>query len=60
MPAEEVVAASLKGLEKGKLFVVPGWRYKLLVAIMRMLPRGVLHFLMLHGPASVRRERVRR
>jgi short-subunit dehydrogenase len=57
MPAEDVVDASLKGLEKGKLFVVPGWRYKLLVSIIRMLPRSVLHFALTRGPASMRRER---
>jgi len=57
MPAEEVVEASLQGLEKGKLFVVPGWRYKLLVSLLRMLPRGVLHFALLEGPVSLRRER---
>ena len=57
MPAEDVVEASLEGLEKGKLFVVPGWRYKLLVALMRMMPRGVLHFALTQGPASLRRER---
>ncbi len=57
MPAEDVVEASLQGLEKGKLFVVPGWRYKLLVALMRMVPRGVLHFALTKGPASLRRER---
>ena len=54
MPAEEVVEASLEGLEKGKLFVVPGWRYKLLVSLLRMLPRGVLHFALTKGPASLR------
>ena len=57
MPAEYVVEASLKGLEKGKLFVVPGWRYKLLVATLRMLPRPVLHYALTKGPASLRRER---
>jgi hypothetical protein len=57
MPAEDVVAASLHGLEKGKLFVVPGWRYKLLVSLVRMLPRGVLHYALTRGPASLRRER---
>ncbi|HMD84894.1 MAG TPA: SDR family oxidoreductase [Terriglobia bacterium] len=57
MPAEDVVEASLEGLKKGKLFVVPGWRYKLVVALMRMLPRGVLHFALTKGPASLRRER---
>ncbi len=57
MPAEDVVEESLRGLEKGKLFVVPGWRYKLLVAALRALPRGVLHFALTKGPASLRRER---
>jgi hypothetical protein len=57
MPAEEVVEASLRGLEEGKLFVVPGWRYKLLVSLLRLLPRGVLHFALTKGPASLRRER---
>lgn len=56
MPAEDVAEASLRGLEKGKLFVVPGWRYKLLVAALRALPRNVLHFALTKGPASLRRE----
>jgi short-subunit dehydrogenase len=60
MPAEDVVKASLKGLEKGDLFVVPGWRYKLLVSLLRMMPRGVLHYALTRGPASLRRERQRR
>ena len=58
--AEEVVEASLQGMEKGKLFVIPGWRYKLLVSVIRMLPRGVLHFALTRGPASLRRERQKR
>ena len=57
MPAEDVVEESLRGLENGKLFVVPGWRYKLLVAVLRALPRGVLHYALIKGPASLRRER---
>ncbi len=57
MPAEDVVDASLKGLEKGKLFVVPGWRYKLLVGLIRLMPRSVLHYALTRGPASLRRER---
>jgi short-subunit dehydrogenase len=57
MSGEEVVEASLHGLEKGTLFVVPGLRYKLLVSLVRMLPRGVLHFALTKGPASLRRER---
>ena len=38
MPAEFVVEESLRGLERGKLFVIPGWRYKLLVALGTRLP----------------------
>jgi len=56
-PAEDVVAASLRGLEKDTLFVVPGWRYKLLVAALRLLPRAALHFALTQGPASLRRDR---
>jgi hypothetical protein len=42
-PVEQVVDASLKGLQRGKLFVVPGWRYKFIVALLRILPRPLLH-----------------
>ena len=38
MPADFVVKESLRGLERGKLFVIPGWRYKLLVALGTRLP----------------------
>jgi len=41
MPAEFVVDQSLKALPKAELFVVPGWRYKLLVAIGSRLPVGL-------------------
>lgn len=57
MAAEDIVEASLRGLEKGKLFVVPGLRYKLLVWLLRLLPRGALHFAVVRGPASLRRDR---
>ncbi len=56
MKAEEVVEASLAGLEKGSLFVVPGWRYKLVVGVLRVLPRPALHFLLLKGPRTLRRD----
>ena len=39
MAAKDVVAASLHGLDRGKLFVVPGWRYKLVVAVVPALPK---------------------
>ena len=41
MRAEDVVAASLQGLDRGKLFVVPGWRYKLVVALVPALPKFI-------------------
>lgn len=39
--ADQVVDASLKGLSTGKLFVVPGWRYGLLVALLTKLPASL-------------------
>ena len=38
MPADFVVEESLSGLERRKLYVIPGWRYKLLIAIGTRLP----------------------
>jgi len=42
MPADFVVEQSLLGFDRRSLFVVPGWRYKLLVRIMKMLPSGLM------------------
>ncbi|MGE5647145.1 MAG: SDR family NAD(P)-dependent oxidoreductase [Acidobacteriota bacterium] len=41
MRAEDVVQASLRGLDRGKLFVVPGLIYKAIVAVVPALPRFV-------------------
>jgi short-subunit dehydrogenase len=38
LQAEYVVDESLKGLRKGKLFVVPAWRYKAIVTLFTKLP----------------------
>lgn len=40
--AEDVVEASLKGLTTGELFVIPGWPYRLAVALMRLAPRSAV------------------
>jgi hypothetical protein len=40
LKAEDVVDASLKGLRKRKLFVVPGGQYKTLTALFTKLPVG--------------------
>lgn len=41
MTAEQVVDASLDGLRKRKLFVIPGWRYRLLTGLMTKFPIGL-------------------
>jgi short-subunit dehydrogenase len=41
MPADDVVSASLRGLDRGQLIVVPGWPYRLLVGLVKMIPRPV-------------------
>jgi uncharacterized protein len=41
MRAEDVVAASLRGLDRGDLFVIPGWRYKFLVRLLAIVPDGL-------------------
>src|ERR1017187_602243 len=38
MSAEDVVDASLAGLRRRKLFVVPGWKYKAVVALVNRIP----------------------
>ena len=38
LTAEQVVADSLAALKTGKLYVVPGWRYKAIVAVLPRLP----------------------
>ena len=41
LTADAVAAASLDGLRRGRLFVIPGWRYRLLVAVVGKLPAAV-------------------
>jgi len=41
LSAEEVVDASLEGLKRRRLFVVPNWRYKILTSILTKLPAGL-------------------
>ena len=42
MPAERVVAESIEGMKQRKLFVIPGFRYRLVVALMKFLPRWLI------------------
>jgi uncharacterized protein len=43
MEADQIVAASLQGLKRGRVIVVPGLRYRMLVAGMGMIPRPLRH-----------------
>jgi short-subunit dehydrogenase len=55
MRSEDVVAASLNGLDRGTLFVVPGWKYKFFVAALKVLPRSVRHSLNVRNARKMRR-----
>jgi short-subunit dehydrogenase len=41
LSAESVVAESLAGLDRGKLFVIPNMRYRVLVAILNRIPQSL-------------------
>lgn len=40
---EFVVTESLKGLSRNQVIVIPGWRYRLLVALQNRFPRALAH-----------------
>jgi hypothetical protein len=42
LSAQFVVSESLKGFERGTLFVIPGWRYRGIVRLMQMTPGPVM------------------
>jgi len=44
--AEDVVAESLAGLEHDRVFVIPGFRYRMLVAVVTHLPRWLRRWLL--------------
>jgi len=50
MDAETVVEASLCGLESRKLFVIPGWQYRIGAALGELLPFGLRLFLERKSP----------
>jgi len=52
MNAEDVVEESLRGLERGKLFVVPGLSYKLVTAFVPKLPAGLRVWMERRNPQS--------
>jgi len=56
MSADRVVAESLAGLKAGKLLVIPGLRYKMVVAAAKFLPRRLL----IRGAARFRSQYAKR
>jgi short-subunit dehydrogenase len=50
MRADDVVEASLEALGTGKLFVVPGWQYKLVVAVGTKFPAALRLALQARSP----------
>jgi uncharacterized protein len=56
MTADRVVEESLHGLERGKLFVVPGLRYKLAVLAIKLLPKTWIHRLTMRSARKLRPE----
>jgi hypothetical protein len=55
MSAETVVEASFRGLERNRLVVVPGWRYRLFLSLYRQLPRSLRHIIAMHYGETRRR-----
>jgi short-subunit dehydrogenase len=57
MSADEVVRTSLRALDRDRLFVIPGWRYRLLVFVMRAFPRPLYHALAIKYARGTGRDR---
>jgi short-subunit dehydrogenase len=55
MTSDFVVTDSLRGFDEGRLFVIPGWRYKLIVAGMKLLPGALLRWASTKGTQRFRK-----
>jgi short-subunit dehydrogenase len=55
MSADFVVEESLRGFDRGQLFVIPGWRYKVIVAGMKLLPAPLLRRMAAIGARRLRK-----
>ena len=60
MHADDIVNASLRGLERNRLIVIPGWRYRFFVALQRWLPRSLKHAIAVKYGSRNRQPRVKR
>jgi hypothetical protein len=57
MTADFVVSESLRGFDEGKLFVIPGWRYKLLVMFIKSMPGWAMRKLSARGARRYRKQK---
>ena len=55
MSADFVVEESLRGFDRGRLFVIPGWRYRLLVAFMKATPSSIMRRITIFAAGRFRR-----
>ncbi len=55
MSADFVVEESLRGFDRGQLFVIPGWRYKLIVGAMKLMPGALLRRIAVTGARRLRK-----
>jgi len=58
MTADFVVNESLRGFDEGKLFVIPGWRYKMLAMAMKSIPGWALRKMSARGAERYRKAKV--
>jgi short-subunit dehydrogenase len=59
MSADDVVDASLCGLDRNRLFVIPGWQYRFFIAIYRWFPRSLSHRLAIRYGRAFNKLRVK-
>lgn len=57
MTADYVVEQSLRGFDRGKVIVVPGWRYKAITGVLRAIPSSLMRRLSIHYVRKYRRAR---
>jgi short-subunit dehydrogenase len=55
MTADFVVEESLRGFDRGALFVIPGWRYRLIVVFMKATPSWFMRRLSIFAASRFRR-----
>lgn len=56
MSADFVVEQSLQGLDRGRLFVIPGWHYRWLVRLLALVPRPLLYWGALRAGRRLKRD----